>query len=495
MASITAFAFTIFLTIDLAIAQSFNVRAGSFLTPTGATTSWLSPSGLYAFGFYPQTHGYALGIYIAGIPERTVVWTASRETLPVSENATLSFDIDGSLSLDPGQGQQMINIYKSTNGQGASFASMQDSGNFVLYNYYGTRVLWQSFENPTETLLAGQHLVPEQALVSSVSEKDQSIGKFRLTLQYDGNLVLYPSQRTPESFFYLANATFRAGSNVKLNLDSGGFLYLVQNSTNIIMNLTEGGYPTKEAIYRMKIDADGILRLYYHDLSSKSKNGSIIYASSTDKCAGKGLCGVNGYCMVMNDTARCQCLPGFKFVNTELWSLGCKRNCTLESCKVQDARATFWMTSLIDVQWEDTAYKIAEASTTQEKCSKACLDDCNCEAALFSGQECRLQKLPLTFVNVNQSLSNVVGLIKVYSSSAKFGSNPSIRIKKPRQMKILLTSVSLVSFAIIILLFSGALIFCRHHIRANRNTSENVNVKLSEEMGPREFSYGELKRI
>nr|GEU74421.1 G-type lectin S-receptor-like serine/threonine-protein kinase LECRK3 [Tanacetum cinerariifolium] len=393
MASITAFAFTIFLTIHLAIAQSSDVRAGSFLTPTGATTSWLSPSGLYAFGFYPQTHGYALGICIAGIPERTVVWTASRETLPLSENATLSFDIDGSLSLDPGQGQQMINIYKTNNGLGASFASMQDSGNFVLYNYYGTRVLWQSFENPTKTILAGQHLVLEQALVSSVSEKDQSIG---------------------------------------------------------------GGYPTKETIYRMKIDADGILRLYYHDLSSKSKNGSIIFEWSADKCAGKGVCGINGYCMVMNNTARCQCLPGFEFINTELWSLGCKRIYTLESCKVPDARATFWMTSLIDVQWENTAYEIAEASTTQEKCSKACLDDCNCEAALFSGQECRLQKLPLTFVNANQSLSDV-GLIKVYSSSAKFGSNPSIRIKKLRQMKILLTSVSLISFAIIVLLFSGVL--------------------------------------
>nr|GEU93074.1 G-type lectin S-receptor-like serine/threonine-protein kinase LECRK3 [Tanacetum cinerariifolium] len=215
-----------------------------------------------------------------------------------------------------------------------------------------------------------------------------------------------------------------------------------------------------------------------------------------NKCVGRGLCGVNGYCMVMNDTARCQCLPRFKFVNTELWSLGCERNYTLESCKTRDAGTTFRMMSLIDVRWEDTDYEIAEAST-QEKCSKSCLDESNCEAALFSGQECRLQKLPLRFVTVDQSMSNV-GLIKVYSSSVKNGSNPfdrSIPIKKPRQMKILLTSVSLTSFAIIILLFSGVLISCRHHIRANRNTSENVNVELSEEMGPREFSFGELEII
>ncbi|GKD13559.1 G-type lectin S-receptor-like serine/threonine-protein kinase LECRK3, partial [Tanacetum coccineum] len=340
MASFTAFAFTIFLTFDLAIAQSFNVTPGSLLTPTGATTSWLSPSGLYAFGFYPQTHGYALRIYIAGIPERTVVWTASRDTLPVSENATLSFATDGrTLTLDHGQGQQMINIYE-TSGQGASFASMQDSGNFVLYDSDGTTVFWESFTHPTETLLAGQSLVPEQALFSSVTEKDQSKGIFKLRMQFDGNPVLYPNQRLPDSMItnYWSTATFRFGSNIKLNLDSGGYLYLVQNSTNVIRNLTEGvKYPTKDAIYRMKIDVDGILRLYYHDLSSKNKNGSIIYQSSTDKCAGKGLCGLNGYCMVINNTARCQCLPGFEFVNTELWSLGCERNYTLESCKTQDA--------------------------------------------------------------------------------------------------------------------------------------------------------------
>ncbi|PWA53824.1 bulb-type lectin domain-containing protein [Artemisia annua] len=499
MASFTAFAFTIFLTFDLAIAQSYNVTPGSLLTPTGATTSWLSPSGLYAFGFYPQTHGYALGIYIAGIPERTVVWTASRDTLPVSKNATLYFTTDGRrLTLDQGQGQK-INIFDQTDADGASFASMQDSGNFVLLDSDGMTVLWQTFDHPTETLLAGQQLVPKQALFSSVSETDQSLGIFKLKMQPDGNLVQYPSRGIPDTIgnSYWFTATFTAGPNVKLNLDSGGFLYLVQNSTNFIRNITEGGYPTKDAIYRMKIDVDGILRLYYHDLSNKSKNGSIIWESSTDKCVARGLCGINGYCLVMNDTARCQCLPGFEFVNTELWSLGCERNYTLESCKIQDAGTTFQMTSLINARWEDTAYEIAEASTSQEKCSKACLDDCNCEAALFTGQECRFQKLPLRFVAVNQSLP-YVGLIKVYSSSVKNGSNPfhpSIHIKKSRKMKILLTSVSLISFAIIIMLFSGVLIFCRRHIQANRNKYENANVKLSEEMGPREFSYAELERI
>ncbi|KAE7998016.1 hypothetical protein FH972_002595 [Carpinus fangiana] len=34
---------------------------------------WLSRSGLYAFGFYKQGNGYAVGIFMAGIPKKTVV--------------------------------------------------------------------------------------------------------------------------------------------------------------------------------------------------------------------------------------------------------------------------------------------------------------------------------------------------------------------------------------------------------------------------------------
>jgi hypothetical protein len=36
-------------------------------------STWLSRSGRYAFGFYKQGNGYAVGIFMARIPEKTVV--------------------------------------------------------------------------------------------------------------------------------------------------------------------------------------------------------------------------------------------------------------------------------------------------------------------------------------------------------------------------------------------------------------------------------------
>jgi hypothetical protein len=119
------------------------------------------------------------------------------------------------------------------------------------------------------------------------------------------------------------------------------------------------------------------------------------------------------------------------------------------------------MASLSNAHWEETTYNIPEATTTQEECSAACLNDCNCEVALFSGQECRLQRLPLRFMEVTDSDSNV-GLIKLYVAYLNNGSdpsNPSIQVKKARRMGIFVTGVSLISISLLVLLFSGVLIY------------------------------------
>ncbi|KAK3019040.1 hypothetical protein RJ639_003735 [Escallonia herrerae] len=142
-----------------------NISRGTFLTP-GSNLSWLSPSGLYAFGFYQQGNGYAVGIFLAGIAEKTIVWTANRDDPPVSKNATLLLTTDGRLVLQLMQGQERSIADPD---EPASSASMLDSGNFVLYSS-DQRIVWQSFENSTDTLLPGQRLTAGQQLFSSISQ-------------------------------------------------------------------------------------------------------------------------------------------------------------------------------------------------------------------------------------------------------------------------------------------------------------------------------------
>ncbi|KAF3440557.1 hypothetical protein FNV43_RR18841 [Rhamnella rubrinervis] len=100
-----------------------NIIPGSSLTPIA--NSWLSNSGLYAFGFYKQGNGYAVGIFLAGTPQKTVAWTAKRDGHPVSQNSTLLFTNDGRLVLQSSTQRQDYNIGDPL--RLASSASMLDS--------------------------------------------------------------------------------------------------------------------------------------------------------------------------------------------------------------------------------------------------------------------------------------------------------------------------------------------------------------------------------
>ncbi|KAB1203111.1 G-type lectin S-receptor-like serine/threonine-protein kinase RLK1 [Morella rubra] len=162
--------------------------------------------------------------------------------------------MDGRL-LQQGTGGRRIIVIATSIGA-ASSASMLNSANFVLYNS-AQKIIWQSFDYPTNTLLSSHHLLAGQQLLSSISESDHSTGIFRLKMQSDGNLVQYPvdtSDITP--YAYYASGIDGWGDNRTLNLDADGYLYLLNCTSYNMKNLTNGGYTTTETIYLMRIDAE-----------------------------------------------------------------------------------------------------------------------------------------------------------------------------------------------------------------------------------------------
>ncbi|KAL3528000.1 hypothetical protein ACH5RR_012656 [Cinchona calisaya] len=461
-----------------------NISLGSSLTPT-SNSSWLSPSRLYAFGFYQQGNGYAIGIFLAGIPQRTVVWTANRDNPIVPMNATLVLSIDGRLVLQQTQGQD-IDIANPPDS--ISTASMLDSGNFVLYNS-ARNVIWQSFDHPTNALLPGQTLKAGQKLFSSASETDSSRGIFGLEMQADGNLVQYPVG-TPDAAFpyYWTSRTEGQGPNATLNLEDDGHLYLlVTNGT--VVNLTVGGHPKNRTIYLARIDVHGIFGLYSHSLDRG--NWSTIW-EPTNKCDPKGLCGVNSFCILMDKVADCRCLPGFDFVNQGNWTTGCERNFTVESCKSKAGNVTYDMRSWDNMQWENNPYEVLEA-TRQEDCKKACFEDCNCEAALFRDRECRKQKLPLRFgkSTTDSTITFVkVGILVSYTQGVP--SNLP-KINKEVRVDVLVIGITLTTFGVLMFVLTGVYAH-RNRLRAYKNISEDVNVEYIENVAPRAFTFAELEQ-
>ncbi|CAI9777591.1 unnamed protein product [Fraxinus pennsylvanica] len=457
-----------------------NISLGSSLEPN-TNSSWLSPSGLYAFGFYKLTNGYAVGVFIAGIPEKTVVWTANRDDPVFPTNAILLLTDYGRLILKQDNGDD-INIASSV--RPVVSASMLDNGNFVLYDS-SRRIAWQSFDSPTDTLLPGQRLPPGMDLVSSASKTNPARGIFRLAMQTDGHLAQYPVEISGASYAYYASGTIGTGNNVSLNLDNNGLLYLFNGSSAI--NLTTGQY-RKRTIYLVRIDVDGIFRLYYRSLDPQG-NWTKEWSPTEDKCAPLGLCGLNGYCIQLDTVAECECLPGFDRVSPGNSTSGCERNFVMEGCKAEEQNVSYEIISLDNVVWEDVNYGVL-VSMTKADCAKACLEDCNCDAALFKDGNCRKQRLPLRYGRRVQS-NPTVSLIKVNTTaplSPGVSSGSGKEIKKEIRLDVLIISISLFALAAFILAISGIYVH-RNHVGRYKKIP---HVGLIEDVGLRAFTYPEL---
>ncbi|ONI01789.1 hypothetical protein PRUPE_6G158700 [Prunus persica] len=466
-----------------------NISRGSSLTPTTNTT-WLSRSGLYAFGFYRQGNGYAVGIFLAGIPQKTVVWTANRDDPPVSNNATLLFTGDG-LALPTAEGQNYL--VKSSGS--SSYASMLDSGNFVLYNS-GREIVWQSFHHPTDTLLPGQRLLSGNELFSANSEADHSTGIFRLKMQNDGNLVQYPVD-TPDTSVYAfySSLTVGQGENVTLNFGADGHLYLLNRNGTNIRNITDGGLPTDEGkLYLMRIDVGGIFRLYSHDLK-KNAIWSVEWESSEDKCVPKGLCGLNSYCVLIDLEPDCKCLPRFKSVNQGNQTSGCERNFVADACINRTENFTYTMEEL-ESTWEDDSYMSLRLSD-KDDCIQGCLEDCDCDAVFFDGTNCRKQRLPLRYGRRVNGTS-LRALIKE-GVPTKPDTDPRIvqpGSKKKGRTDILIIGLSFTALIHFVVDFRDCVVETQClGIYKNERCELNGDCELNEIVAPRRYAYEDLEKM
>ncbi|KAK7813453.1 g-type lectin s-receptor-like serine/threonine-protein kinase lecrk3, partial [Quercus suber] len=330
-------------------------------------------------------------------------------------------------------------------------------------------------------------------LFSSVSESDQSTGIFRLKMQTDGNLVQYPVQTSETAeYAYWASGTNGMGSNVSLCLDDDGRLYLLNSTSTTIKNLTQGGYPTKDVVYFMRIDADGIFRLYSHNLD-KNGNFSVIWPSSNNKCDPKGLCGLNGFCTMNDLDAKCLCLPGFASVDQRNRSSVCVRNFTAESCMSKDESVKYIMQAVPNTVWEDNSFS-SLTLLSKDDCEAACLKDCNCEAATYRDRDCRKQRLPLRFGGRELSDVSIIAFIKVAISTSTINKIEPLGREKHSRKDIMILGISLGAFGLIMSVISAIAIY-KNRVRAYRRLSNSGKVDLSMDVSLRSFTYSDLEKM
>nr|DAD22588.1 TPA_asm: hypothetical protein HUJ06_024051 [Nelumbo nucifera] len=347
------FLFLFFSTLTAAQPTSSKINLGSSLSPT-TNSSWLSPSGNFAFGFYQYANGYAVSIWFAGAPTETVVWIANRDDPPLQQDARLVLTSDGKL-VPQTTAPQPKSIAETS--QSASWASMLDTGNFVLYNSRGNVLLWQSFDFPTDTLFPGRSLVVEGKLFSSISVTNHSTGRFYIRMQSDGNLVQYlTGDERASTSYYASDTCCRQDNATTLNFTDDGSLYLQNITTGAnIMTLYSGGFRCHNngiVSCRWTIDVDGILRLY---VLNQSGNWSTQMRLQTFSCP-TGMFSLNGYCVLNDPDYVCNYVPGFEFIDQTQPILCCQRTFSAVDCRNSKQRMEFTVSSMDSIDWENNTY-------------------------------------------------------------------------------------------------------------------------------------------
>ncbi|PWA55324.1 S-locus glycoprotein domain-containing protein [Artemisia annua] len=481
------------LQVDESISR--NISLGTSLT-TDTNSSWLSPSGLFAFGFYQQDDGFAVGIWLTTKPNITVVWTANRDDPPLSSNSTIELTVDGWLLLHTAYGKQNLTI-----DQTATSASMLDSGNFVLYDH--SDVMWESFAYPCDTILGGQELDAGRSLISSVSASDHSSGLFELLMQYDGNLVAYPrhSSKLEEDSYWATGTDTIHYSSLNLENRKGSLYMLVDGMPRERMALNQ---PTRsqsrkneKVLFRATLNPDGNFVLYSHIFTTPSSKFTEIrteWLALHDPCGAKGICGVNSYCNATAGNAECHCFPGFLFSDntTKGKFLGCYRNFTdEEACSQTGPKLLYNITALENMELGVFPYSLMNLS--KEACRKSCLDDCNCWVSLYVNGSCQSFKVPIIYAVHNKSiLATVFIKQKLVSAST----NQKLIVEVYRKKLVFILGITLAFLALMCTVMAFASFFYyRAQAHRYRSISENIDFGLiSDHFTLRSFSFDELHK-
>ncbi|CAK7355062.1 unnamed protein product [Dovyalis caffra] len=470
--------------------QFGDIHLGSQLSPISSLHSWLSPSGQFAFGFYAQGNGFAIGIWLTGQPKNTVVWTANRDEAPVSSNATIHLSEEGRLLLRTEQDYENLIANVS---EVADSASMLDSGNFVLYS--GSQVIWKSFDFPTDTILVGQNLSYSDELISSVSSSNHSSGRFLLRMQTDGNLVAYPvnSAALVDDAYWASNTNKYMGLNLYLNHQ--GFLFMDMNGSKPLL-LARSAYPceNKTAIFRATLDADGVFRLYSHCLKNKTTwSVHIEWSAKNNLCDVRGFCDFNSYCSAIGTDAGCSCYPGFAFNDPNKRFSGCYKNVSESFCTGSEEGQMYDVIAIENILFERYPYSVQEGK--KENCGLFCLEDCLCDVALFINEKCEKYTAPIRYGIKDRNISSTA-FFKVKAnpspSPAAPPMSPTIIIESKKSLIVFLAIIfGSIAFLCFIIAIST---FFVYRDRAYLYEKLSGVISLAGEFTLQSFSYTELEK-
>ncbi|CAN4114037.1 unnamed protein product [Withania somnifera] len=451
------------------------VAASSSISAADESTPWLSPSGDFAFGFQKiqEKDQFLLCIWYANIQEKTVVWHANMSD-PVPQGSVLNLDPQRGVILSDPQGNTLWTT--DLVGGNIDYGLMNDTGNFVIMGSDSTDPLWESFKNPTDTLLPNQILERGSFLVSQRSQDDFTQGRFYLRMLDNGNLVLVtqsvPSNVNPDDGYYnsqTSDSTNATNSGDKLVFEENGVVYILKRN-NQRQIFTPRSIPSASQNYhRVTLSFDGVLSHYYHSRISNSSGWNILWSQPNNICIeidgnnGPGACGYNNVCNLgTNNRPVCNCPQGYSLVDPNNAYGDCKPDFSTSCDEVpRGSPEDFYsFITIRDTDWPKSDFQEIIPSTEQV-CQNACLNDCFCAVAIYRANSCWKKRLPLSNGRIDTNL-NSKAFLKIRKDgvplSPSLPNNPGSRQSKNWQNWTVIASALLGSSVLVNVLFVS--VFC-----------------------------------
>ncbi|KAK1284796.1 putative G-type lectin S-receptor-like serine/threonine-protein kinase [Acorus calamus] len=338
-------------------------------SPIAVNETIISSGKSFALGFFNSLGNLYVGIWYNNIPgPRTVVWVANRDRPLKDPTGVFTVTQSGNLAILDAKGI----TYWSSNTSNGTEAVLLDTGNLILLgNGSESSLFWQSFDDPSDTLLPGMRLGSSK-LVSWRNDSDPSPGEFSFGVD-PGTLFQMVTWKGSDPYW---RRHLWKGSSLSVTSDTNGSmdsdLRLVQNDMEA--NITF----ISNALGRYLLDSMGKLKMMYWEDSIK--NWTVNWVRPERPCDLYDRCGPNGICDDSFLAQTCSCLQGFepqsqKDWQVGDWSRGCVRTKPL-SCDKGDVFFKLQMIKLPD-QLRQTR------SASSAMCEAECVNSCDCMAYTF----------------------------------------------------------------------------------------------------------------
>ncbi|XP_074274087.1 G-type lectin S-receptor-like serine/threonine-protein kinase SD1-13 [Silene latifolia] len=389
----------IFLSIKCFDFELGSTASDSFTSPQflKSPETLVSNNANFQLGFFSPTNSanWYLGIWfnnkLNSEDSLEVIWVANRDNPVKNSSALFKISDDGNLQVMDGQDK----IYWSSNVSfkvNNSVAQLLDTGNLILYLQGSNTRIWQSFDNPTDSLVSGVKLTFNKSLhdtkiniQSWKSNNDPSFGRFRL-VSLPRDVIEFFIVAGDETYWRTGpwNGYRFIGIPFSDSDVSSGF-NIDDHDGTVDLSFERS---KNELLDRFVLTYDGFLQGKLWD--DYKNSWEIYFQSLLSECDVYGKCGKFAVCNPMKEPI-CECLRGFTPENIDEWSKGnwtngCVRRTELQ-CQVPGSKQDkfFYMKQ---IKVPDYAHWIP---ADPDYCQIICFETCSCLAySYYTGVGCML---------------------------------------------------------------------------------------------------------